>query len=73
MTFEEAMNQLEKIVERLEQGDIPLEEALGIYKNGIEYSKFCHDKLKSAERELTKVLTDDGEEEEFQVQEEETD
>ncbi|MCR2820349.1 exodeoxyribonuclease VII small subunit [Lederbergia panacisoli] len=70
ITFEEAMNNLEKIVVRLEEGDIPLEEALEIYKKGIEYSKLCHDKLKKAEQQLTKILTDDGEED-FLLQEEE--
>ncbi|MBW8348069.1 exodeoxyribonuclease VII small subunit [Bacillus sp. IITD106] len=69
ITFEEAMSQLEKIVMRLEEGDIPLEEALEIYKKGIEYSKLCHDKLKNAEQQLTKILTDDGEED-FLLQEE---
>lgn len=70
LTFEQAMEKLEKIVGRLEEGDIPLEEALEIYKKGMEYSKFCHDQLKTAENQLTKVLTDHGEEE-FHLQEEE--
>ncbi|MFC5463179.1 exodeoxyribonuclease VII small subunit [Lederbergia graminis] len=69
ISFEEAMEQLETIVQRLEEGDIPLEEALDMYKKGIDYSKICHDKLKNAEAQLTKVLTDDGEEE-FHLQEE---
>ncbi|MBS4176389.1 exodeoxyribonuclease VII small subunit [Lederbergia citrea] len=69
LTFEEAMDQLEVIVQRLEEGDIPLEEALDIYKKGMELSKLCHDKLKNAEEQLTKVLTDDGEED-FHLQEE---
>lgn len=72
LTFEQAMEELEKIVEQLEQGDIPLEEALNIYKQGMEYSKFCHDQLKKAEDQLTKILTDQGEEN-FQLQEEEQD
>ncbi len=70
MTFEQAINELEKIVGRLESGDIPLEEALSIYQKGMEYSKFCHDRLKNAEEQLTKVLTDHGEED-FHLQEEE--
>ena len=39
LTFEEAMEQLETIVERLEEGDVPLEEAITIYKKGMELSK----------------------------------
>lgn len=69
MTFEQAINELEKIVGRLESGDIPLEEALDIYQKGMQYSKFCHDRLKNAEDQLTKVLTDTGEEE-FTLKEE---
>ncbi|HEY4551917.1 MAG TPA: exodeoxyribonuclease VII small subunit [Bacillaceae bacterium] len=70
LSFEEAMGQLEDIVKRLEEGDIPLEEALEIYQKGMKLSKVCHDKLKNAEKQLTKVLTEDGEED-FQIQEEE--
>lgn len=69
LSFEDAMAELERIVRRLEEGDIPLEEALTIYKQGMEYSKLCHDKLKIAETQLTKVLTDDGEED-FHLKEE---
>lgn len=69
MSFEEAMEQLEVIVQRLEEGDVPLEEALNIYKKGMELSKLCHDKLKSVEEQLTTVITDKGEEE-FVIKEE---
>lgn len=69
LSFEDAMDQLETIVQRLEEGDIPLEEALAIYQNGMKLSKLCHDKLKNAEEQLTKVLTDRGEED-FQLPEE---
>ena len=69
LTFEDAMDQLEIIVQRLEEGDIPLEEALAIYQNGMKLSKLCHDKLKNAEEQMTKVLTDRGEED-FQLPEE---
>lgn len=69
LSFEDAMDQLETIVQRLEEGDIPLEEALAIYQNGMKLSKLCHDKLKNAEEQMTKVLTDRGEED-FQLPEE---
>ncbi|MBM7584572.1 exodeoxyribonuclease VII small subunit [Bacillus pakistanensis] len=62
-TFEEAMEELETIVQHLEEGEVPLEKALQYYQKGIELSKFCHDTLKSAEDKLTKLITDDGEEE----------
>lgn len=71
LTFEEAMEQLEVIVEKLEEGDVPLEEAINIYKQGMELSKLCHDKLKNVEAQLTQVLTEDGRKENFIIPEEE--
>lgn len=71
VTFEEAMEELETIVERLEEGDVPLEEAISIYKKGMEYSKLCHDKLKNVEEQLTQILTADGHKETFSIPEEE--
>jgi len=71
LSFEEAMEQLETIVDRLEEGDVPLEEAISIYKNGMELSKLCHEKLKSVEEQLTEILTSDGQKETFTIPEEE--
>lgn len=71
LTFEEAMEQLESIVDRLEEGDVPLEEAISIYKNGMELSKLCHEKLKSVEEQLTQILTSNGQKEAFTIPEEE--
>lgn len=71
LTFEEAMEELETIVEKLEEGDVPLEEAISIYKKGMELSKLCHDKLKNVEEQLTQILTADGNKEAFTIPEEE--
>ncbi|AZU63267.1 exodeoxyribonuclease VII small subunit [Neobacillus mesonae] len=71
VTFEEAMSKLEKIVEKLEEGDVPLEEAIIFYKEGMELSKLCHDKLKSVEEQLTQIITEDGRQESFSIGEEE--
>lgn len=71
LSFEEAMEQLEVIVEKLEEGDVPLEEAINIYKKGMELSKLCHDKLKNVESQLTEILTEDGRKENFAIPEEE--
>ncbi|MCD4839943.1 exodeoxyribonuclease VII small subunit [Neobacillus sedimentimangrovi] len=65
------MAKLEQIVEKLEEGDIPLEEAIIYYKEGMELSKLCHDKLKSAEKQLTQIITEDGRKEVFSINEEE--
>jgi exodeoxyribonuclease VII small subunit len=71
LSFEEAMNKLEVIVERLEEGDVPLEEAIAIYKEGMELSKLCHDKLKNVEEQLAQIITEDGRKESFSITEEE--
>ena len=70
LTSEQAMDKLEEIVEKLEAGEVTLEEAVQIYKKGMSLSQFCHQKLKTVEEQLTKTITDNGEEE-FIIQEEE--
>ncbi|WP_071460082.1 exodeoxyribonuclease VII small subunit [Bacillus massilinigeriensis] len=71
LTFEQAMEELEDIVSKLEEGDVPLEEAITYYKRGVELSKLCSDKLKNVENQLTQVLTEDGQAVAFIVNEEE--
>ncbi|MBD3108088.1 exodeoxyribonuclease VII small subunit [Bacillus sp. AGMB 02131] len=70
LTFEEAMEQLEHIVELLEEGDVPLEEAITIYKKGMDLSKICHGKLAAAQEQLVQILDENGELKPFQVKEE---
>lgn len=70
-SFEEAMKNLEGIVEKLEEGDVPLEEAIAIYKQGMDLSRLCHSKLKSVEDQLTQILNEDGQLEGFAALEEE--
>lgn len=71
LTFEQAMEELESIVEKLEEGDVPLEEAISFYKDGMELSKLCHDKLKNVEEQLAQIITEDGRTEGFSINEEE--
>ncbi|RDU35174.1 exodeoxyribonuclease VII small subunit [Neobacillus piezotolerans] len=71
LTFEQAMDELERIVERLEEGDVPLEEAISFYKEGMELSKLCHDKLKNVEEQLAQIITEDGRKESFSIDGEE--
>ena len=51
-TFEEQLNQLEQIVNHLEQGDVPLEEALDQFQAGMKLSKHLQDTLENAEKTL---------------------
>lgn len=70
LTFEEAMDKLESVVGKLEEGDVPLEEAISMFQEGMELSKYCHDRLQSVERQMTKVLNEDGEVSTLDVDEE---
>ena len=58
VTFEQDMKNLEEIVKKLEQGDIPLEEAVEKFKQGIDLSKKLQNTLLQAEETLTKVIDD---------------
>ena len=53
--FESALAELESLVERMESGQLPLEESLAAYKRGVELSAFCQQKLSAAEQQV-KVL-----------------
>ena len=54
-TFEKALAELEKIVARMESGELSLEEALATHKRGIELARFCQQKLEAAQQQV-KVL-----------------
>ena len=56
--FEEALTELEEQVRLLESGDLPLEEALEVYKYGIELSKLCVGKLNTIKQEVEKLVTE---------------
>ncbi|MER2007369.1 MAG: exodeoxyribonuclease VII small subunit [Psychrobacillus sp.] len=60
--FDEAMLQLEQIVRQLEQGDVPLENAIELYQKGMELSKLCSEKLQSAEKQLVTFMGENKEE-----------
>lgn len=59
--FEVAMSELEQIVKQLEQGELPLEEALAAFKRGIELSQFAQKTLTNAEATVAQMMTDIGE------------
>jgi exodeoxyribonuclease VII small subunit len=50
--FEDTLNKLERIVSRLEEGDIPLEESLKLFEEGIRLSRLCNQKLDEAEKKV---------------------
>jgi exodeoxyribonuclease VII small subunit len=57
-TFEQAIKQLEQIVQDLESGDMPLEKAIKKFEEGIQLSKFCTEKLDETEKRIAILIKD---------------
>ena len=57
--FEAAIAELETIVKKLEEGDLPLETSLQLYERGVQLSRFCHAQLESAEKRI-EILNERG-------------
>ena len=58
MPFERAIEELESIVKRLEEGKVPLEESVTIYERGEALKKRCDELLRQAEARVDKITTD---------------
>jgi exodeoxyribonuclease VII small subunit len=52
-TFEQSLKQLERIVQELEDGDLPLEKALKKFEEGIQLTKYCSQKLDETEKKIS--------------------
>ena len=57
--FEAAIAELETIVKKLEEGDLPLETSLQLYERGVTLSRFCHSQLEQAEKRI-EILNERG-------------
>ena len=57
-TFESQLAALEKIVRELERGDLPLEESLQLFEQGVRLSRECQERLNQAERRVEILLRD---------------
>lgn len=68
-SFEEALKELEAIVSALEDGELPLEEAVKKYETGRQLAEHCQKLLEDAEKVLTKVMVTNGEEAPFDSEE----
>ena len=68
LDFEQALGELETVVERLEHGDLPLEEALKQFERGVELARSCQVSLEQAEQKVAILLkkTADAEPEPFE-------
>jgi len=56
--FEKAFQQLEQIVQRLEGEELPLDESLRLFEEGIGLSRFCHQRLEEVEKKIELILAD---------------
>ena len=56
--FEAALKQLEEIVQRLERGELALEESLRLYEDGVRLARLCHAKLEEAEGKIELLMKD---------------
>ena len=66
-TFEQHMAELEKLVARMEQGNVPLDEVLAAFEQGMKLVGLCKDQLAQAEMKVEKVMTAQGDTAPFQV------
>lgn len=69
ISFEESLNQLEKIVKDLENGDVPLDDAIEKFNTAMKLASSCNEKLKNAEESINKILNKKGELEDFKIKE----
>ena len=60
--FEQSLSELEDLVTRLEQGDVPLEEALKTFERGVALTRQCQTALRTAQQKVEVLLTRNGEE-----------
>ncbi|MGH7775000.1 MAG: exodeoxyribonuclease VII small subunit [Candidatus Binatia bacterium] len=56
--FEEALEELEKVVERLESGELSLEDSLAAFEEGVGLVKYCNQKLNEIERKIELLVKD---------------
>ncbi len=59
-TFETSLADLEKIVRKLEDGDLSLEESLKLFEDGVKLSRECQERLNQAERRIEILLKDEN-------------
>ncbi|MFA4934784.1 MAG: exodeoxyribonuclease VII small subunit [Candidatus Methanoperedens sp.] len=71
MSFEESLAELEGIVEKLEKGQLSLDESLMLFEKGIKLVRECNDRLKNAQQKVEQLIEENGElrTEKFEVEE----
>ena len=67
-SFEEKLDELEKIVNKLETGQVPLDDAIEEFKKAMDWVKECDEKLNSAQEAIAKIVTDNKEVIDFDIE-----
>lgn len=57
LSFEEALKRLEKITQTMEGGGLRLEEAIGLFEEGVSLAKICNEQLNAAELKISQIQT----------------
>ena len=65
LSFEESLEKLEEIVNKLDNGDVPLDDAIDEFSNAMKLVKLCNDKLTAAVESIAKIVKENGEVVEF--------
>ena len=69
LSFEQSLAKLEEIVKKLEVGDVPLDMAINEFNQAMNLARACDEKFKNAEEAITKLVNQNGEVEDFVVEE----
>jgi exodeoxyribonuclease VII small subunit len=69
LSFEESLEKLEEIVDKLETGDVPLDDAIDEFTKAMQLVKVCNAKLSNAEEAIAKIVQDNGEIVDFDIEE----
>lgn len=59
MDFEKKLNRLEEIVQKMEKGELSLDESLKLFEEGVKLSRDCHGQLTNAEAQVKKLVSFD--------------
>lgn len=66
MTYEKALVKLEKIIDQLEQGSMPLEKSLELFEEANSLAVYCKQRLDSAEQKIVRLTNEGTEESDFE-------
>ena len=68
LSFESALEQLETTVARLEEGEMPLEEALELFESGVKLSRQCSSTLEDAEKRIEVLVADRDSDDDWEIE-----